>query len=53
MQSRRLHRIEPFHALGMPESERLEVTALNLFHTSPSPLVGEGKGEGELQIGRY
>jgi len=33
----RLHKIERFHTLGTPESERLNVTALNLFHPTASP----------------
>jgi len=62
MGNRRLHKIERFHMLGPPESERLKVTALNLFHPTASPLlqrigffilrhslVGErGRGEGAL-----
>ena len=32
-----LHKIEFFHTLGTPESERLKVTALNLFHLTTSP----------------
>ena len=38
MGNRRLHIIERIHALGMPESERLKVIALNLFHPTASPL---------------
>jgi hypothetical protein len=45
MASRRLYKIECFHTLGAPESERLKVTALNLWEASPSsfdrPLPGE------------
>jgi len=33
----RLHKIERFHTLGTPESERLKVAALNLFHPTASP----------------
>jgi hypothetical protein len=33
----RLYKIECLHTLGMPESERLKVTALNLFHPTASP----------------
>ena len=32
MGNRRLHYTERIHMLGTPESERLKVTALNLFH---------------------
>ena len=32
-----LYKIECFHTLGKPESERLKVTALNLFHPTASP----------------
>jgi hypothetical protein len=39
MGNRRLHKIERFHTLGMPESEWLKVTALNLFHPTASPLL--------------
>ena len=39
MGNRRLYKIERFHTLGTPESERLEVTALNLFHPTASPLL--------------
>jgi hypothetical protein len=38
MGNRRLHHIECIHTLDVPESERLEVTALNLFHPTASPL---------------
>jgi len=41
MGNRRLHKIERFHMLGMTESERLKVTALNLFHPTASPLLQE------------
>jgi len=34
---RSLFQIERFHTLGMSESERLKVTALNLFHPTASP----------------
>jgi hypothetical protein len=38
MGDRRLIKIECFHMVGTPESERLKVTALNLFHpTAPPP----------------
>ena len=33
----RLYKIECFHKLGTSESERLKVTALNLFHPTASP----------------
>jgi len=33
----RLHKIERFHMLATPESERSKVTALNLFHPTASP----------------
>jgi hypothetical protein len=35
----RLYKIECFHASDTPESERLKVTALNLFHPTTSPLL--------------
>ncbi len=38
MGNRRLYKIECLHMLGTPESERLKVTALNLFHPTVSPL---------------
>jgi hypothetical protein len=45
MASRCLYKIECFHTLGVPEFERLKVTALNLWEASPSsfdrPLPGE------------
>ena len=41
MRNRRLHKIERFHMPTTPESERLKVTALNLFHPTTSPLVGK------------
>jgi hypothetical protein len=45
MGNRRLHKIERFHTLGTPESERLKVTALNLWKASPlsfdRPLPGK------------
>ena len=61
MGNRRLYIIECIHALDMPESERLKVTALNLFHPTASPpfeevglfpiatqpLRGEGWDEGD------
>ena len=37
MGNRRLYKIEHFHTLGTSESERLKVTALNLFHPTASP----------------
>ena len=37
----RLYKAESFHMLGMPESERLKVTALNLFHPTAPPLSRE------------
>jgi hypothetical protein len=37
MGNRRLYKIECLHTLGTPESERLKVTALNLFHPTASP----------------
>ena len=37
MGNRRLHKIERFYTLVTPESERLKVTALNLFHPTASP----------------
>ena len=37
MGNRRLYKIEYLHTLGAPESERLKVTALNLFHPIASP----------------
>src|SRR4030042_6055629 len=59
----RLHEIERFHTSGTSESERLKVTALNLFHPTPSPPFSEkpvvsncatvSKGErGSLPAGR-
>ena len=59
----RLYEIECLHTLGTPESERLEVTALNLFHPTASPpfqkvgffhivtqsLRGEGRVRGKLR----
>ena len=39
MRNRLLHKIECIDTLDKPESERLKVTALNLFHpTTSSPL---------------
>ncbi len=32
-----MYKIECFHRLGISESERLKVTALNLFHPTASP----------------
>ena len=59
MGNRRLYKIEHFDTLGTSESERLKVTALNLFHPTASPFSeksffsycdtvpkGEGKDEG-------
>jgi hypothetical protein len=37
MGNRRLYKIECLHRLGKPESERLKVTALSLFHPTASP----------------
>jgi len=37
MGNRRFHKIEGLQALGTAESERLKVTALNLFHPTASP----------------
>ncbi len=37
MGNHRLYKIECLHMLGTPESERLKVTALNLFHQTASP----------------
>jgi hypothetical protein len=37
MGDRRSYKIECLHMLGTPESERLKVTALNLFHPTTSP----------------
>ena len=37
MGNRRLHKIERFHIPGTSESERLKVTALNLFHPTAFP----------------
>jgi hypothetical protein len=39
MGNRPLYKIECFHALGTPDSERLKVTALSLFHPIASPFV--------------
>ncbi len=36
MGNRRLYKIESLHMLGTPESERLKVTALNLFNPTVS-----------------
>jgi hypothetical protein len=38
MENRRLYKIERIHKLGTPESERVMVAALNLFHPTASPL---------------
>jgi hypothetical protein len=66
MGNRRLHNIECIHNHDMPESERLKVTALNLFHPTAFPLFekasftyydavsgGEGKGEEGLNFGHW
>jgi len=37
MGNRRLYEAECIHMLGTPKSERLKVTALNLFHPTASP----------------
>jgi hypothetical protein len=37
MGNRRLYKIEHFYTLGTSKSERLKVTALNLFHPTASP----------------
>jgi hypothetical protein len=42
MGNRHLYKIECLHTLGTPESERLKVTALNLFHPTASPLFQNG-----------
>jgi hypothetical protein len=61
MRNHRLYKVEYFHMFGMPESERVKVTALNLFHPTASllfqqvlffhivtqPPRGEGEGGGE------
>jgi hypothetical protein len=40
MGNRRFHEIERFHTSGTTESERLKVTAPNLFHpTASSPFL--------------
>jgi hypothetical protein len=36
MGNRHLYKIEGLHILGIPESERLKVTALNLFYPTAS-----------------
>jgi hypothetical protein len=43
MGNRRLNKIECLHTLGTPESERLKVTALNLFHPTASPLLSKSR----------
>jgi hypothetical protein len=40
MGNRPLYQIECLHTLGTPESERLKVTALNLWEASRYPLTG-------------
>jgi hypothetical protein len=54
MGNRGLYKNECFHMLGSSESERLKVTALNLFRpTASSPFIttkppgAEREGEGE------
>jgi hypothetical protein len=43
MGNRRLYKIQSLHTVGMPESERLKVTALNLFYpTASSPFKKVG-----------
>jgi hypothetical protein len=37
MENHRLYNTKCIHMLGTPESERLKVTALNLFHPTASP----------------
>jgi hypothetical protein len=63
MGDRRLYKIERFHTPGTPESERLKVTALNLFRPTAAPPFpknrsfhiatqshkGEGGGRGSLK----
>ena len=58
MGNRRFHKIECLQTLGTAESERLKVTALNLFHLTASPLSKKSdffrlrhslQGRGELQ----
>jgi hypothetical protein len=39
MGNRRVYNTKCIHMLGAPESERLKVTALNLFHPTASPPV--------------
>jgi hypothetical protein len=41
MGNRRWFKIECFYVLGDPESKRLKVAALNLFHLTASPLFGK------------
>src|SRR4030042_2286519 len=43
MGNRRLYKIERFHTPGTSESERLKVTALNLFHPTASPPFPENR----------
>src|SRR4030042_6270167 len=43
MGNRRLYKIERFHTPGTPESERLKVTALNLFYPTASPPFPENR----------
>ena len=58
MGDRRLYKIKPFRTPGTSESERLKVTALNLFHPTVSPpfpknrlfhiaIQSQRRGEGE------
>jgi hypothetical protein len=42
MGNHRLHEIESIHMLGAPESDRLKVTTLNLFHPTTSPPFERG-----------
>ena len=49
MGNRYLYKIECFHTLGTAESERLKVTALNLFHPTAS-LFSENVGYFHIAI---
>jgi len=42
MRDRREMEIKYFHTLGGPESKRLKVAALNLFHPTASPPFAKG-----------
>jgi len=66
MENRRFHKIECLQTLGTAESERLKVTALNLFHPTASlpsqkwvssycnqSPKGEGRGGGDIRVIRY